>query len=123
MPTIEVGRNLSRDRISAYECEMRASGELVKRKYVTGWYGIFTVERLKSELTPKLAEWAVQGLAYPFLITSHQLKDKTTIHITPPPEKRARSSDIRFSPRQQSSPQTWLAVVLSATEFKLLPPK
>ena len=59
MPTrrIQVSRNIARDRISAYECELDVFGKPIGRgRYVTGWYGVFTVERLCNELMPKLAE-------------------------------------------------------------------
>ena len=110
---IQIGRNLSRHRISAYECKMQPSAELVQGKYVRGWYGIFTIEGLQSEIMPKLAEYASQGWSYPFLITYHQLEDKANVHIAPP-------SGIKFSRRRRKSSQTRLAVALSATEFKLL---
>ncbi|MBA7670301.1 hypothetical protein ES703_78446 [subsurface metagenome] len=115
MPTtrIQIGRNLSHHRISAYECKMKLSGEPVQGRYVTGWYGTFTIEGLQNEIMPKLVEYSSQGWSYPFLITYHQLENKANVHIAPP-------SGVKFSRRRRKSSQTRLAVVLSATRFKLL---
>ncbi|MBA7596249.1 hypothetical protein ES703_03219 [subsurface metagenome] len=119
-----ISRNLPEARISAYECEVNMSGRPVKRKehkYVKGWYGHFNEKRLLGELIPKLQEYLPGGYSYPFLITTHRLEAKTTADISPPPgRKRARASDIRFQRRRRSSPQEWVAVVLSATTYKLL---
>lgn len=124
MPTrrIKVSRNIPRGRISAYECELDVFGKPIGRgRYVTGWYGVFTVERLRNELMPKLAEYAAQGWPYPFLITCHELEGESTVTIAPKHGKlRATASEIKFSRRQRKSAQTCLAVIVSVTEFSLL---
>lgn len=113
---IAVGRHLSNIRISAYECEVHTSGKPVRKRYVRGWYGQFTVERLQSEIIPKLAEYAAaRRRSYPFLITTHQLQEKTAVYV-PPPKK---ASDVEFSHRQRKSTQTELAVVLSPKQYKI----
>jgi len=119
---IQVSRNIPRDRISAYECELDVFGKPVRRgRYVTGWYEVFTVERLRNELMPKLAEYAAQGWSYPFLITCHELEGKSMATIALKPSKlRATASQIKFSRRRRKSAQTCLAVVTSVTEFSLL---
>lgn len=116
---IRVGRSYSHWRISAYECDVNPSGDPMKRRgYVAGWYGMFTLNKLQSEIMPKLAEHAAQGRHYPFLITSHQLEDKTTVHVTKAATRRV--PDVDFSPRRRCSQQTWTAVVLSPTKFRVL---
>jgi len=124
MPTrrIQVSRNIPRGRISAYECELDVFRKPTGRgRYVTGWYGVFTVERLHNELMPKLAEYAAQGWSYPFLITCHELEGGSMATIALKPSKvRATASQIKFSRRRRKSAQTCLAVVVSVTEFSLL---
>lgn len=124
MPTrrIQVSRNIPRGRISAYECELDVFRKPIERgRYVTGWYGVFSVERLRNELMPKLAEYAAQGWSYPFLITCHELEGESTATIALKPSKvRATASQIKFSRRRQKSAQTCLAVVVSVTESSLL---
>jgi hypothetical protein len=122
MRRIQVSRNIPRGRISAYECELDVFKKPIRQgRYVTGWYGVFTVERLRNELMPKLAEYAAQGWSYPFLITCHELEDKSTATIAPKPSKlRTTASEIRFSHRRRKSAQTCLAVVMSVTDFSLL---
>jgi hypothetical protein len=124
MPTrrIQVSRNISRGRISAYECESDVFRKPIRRgRYVTGWYGVFTVERLCNELMPKLTKYAAQGWSYPFLITCHELEGESTVTIALKLSKlRATASEIKFSRRRRKSAQTCLAVVMSVTEFSLL---
>ena len=104
---IRIGRVYPTWRINAYECEVDSSNAPIRRgKYVRGWYGTFTSDKLENEIMPKLAEWAAQGWSYPFLITSHQLESKATVHIIHP-------KDLKYSPRKRQSKQAWLAVVLS----------
>lgn len=125
--TYRVPRNLSPDRLNAYECQLDASGKPIKGRYVKcgGWYGTFTVERLRDELMPKLAQHAAHGVwSYPFLITYHLLEVQATVHISHSQidhTGKARGEDIKITPRPPRSAQTWHAVVLSPTEFKLLP--
>lgn len=113
----KLGRNLPTSRISAYECQVDTFGKLIRGKYVRGWYGHFTAERLQSEIMPKLAEYAAQGWSYPFLLTSHRLQEKATVHITATPRKAA---GVKFSPRQRKSTHTQLALINSPTSFQLL---
>ena len=119
---LKLGRPYSRQRISAYECEVNQSGDPIRQgNYVAGWYGVFTPHRLQTEIMPKLSEHAAQGRLYPFLITSHQLADKAEVHFPEDkPRKSLRASDIKFSQRRRCSPQTWVATVLSPTRFKEL---
>ena len=110
--TVQVGRKYSEWRISAYECRLNSSGDVLKRgRYVIGWYGLFDIHRLKSEIMPKLAEYAAQGWSYPFLVTSHRLRSKTMVKITPP-------KDVKYYRRRPDSRQTWHAVVLSTSKYK-----
>lgn len=119
--TLKVGRNLSRWRISAYECEVNQNGNPTEHGgYVTGWYGEFRPGRLENEIMPKLAEYAAQGRLYPFLITSHQLEKEATVHFMK--EKIRRASDMKFSRRQRKSKRTPVAVVFSKTRSKILSP-
>jgi hypothetical protein len=120
--TIQIGRNLSGNRVSAYECEILPSKALVQHKYVRGWYGIFSVDRLKDEIMPKLHEYIGNGYSYPFLITSHMLQNKTTAFIDAPQLKKAKASDVKFSRRKQCTPSTQHAVIFSSTDFMLLSP-
>ena len=116
---LQVERNLSRWRISAYECEINQSGNPIKRPgCIAGWYGEFRPDRLENEIIPKLAEYVAQGRLYPFLITSHQLEKEATVHFMK--EKIRRASDMKFSRRQRKSKQTPVAVVFSETQFKTL---
>lgn len=118
---LTVERNLSRWRISAYECEVSKNGNPTEQKgYVIGWYGEFKPSRLENEIIPKLAEYATQGRFYPFLITSHQLEKEATVHFMK--EKIRRASDMKFSRRQKKSKQTPIAVVFSKTRYKILSP-
>lgn len=114
-----LGRKLPIGRISAYECNVLNSGEVVVEKYVTGWYRTFSLDRLRTELMPKLAEYACQGRRYPFLITSHQLNDKAEVWASSRPDKKARASDIKFSPRTRNSSKVRLAIIRSPKEFEL----
>lgn len=117
--TIRIGRKYPVWRINAYECEVGPSGvsyklgKTGKPIYVGGWYGLFDEYRL-SKIRLKLAEYAEVGQgSYPFLITQHRLKSKTTARLTFP-------KDIKFDPRKPAMDFCWCAVVLSDTEFKLL---
>jgi len=65
---------------------------------------------------PKLAEYAAQGWAYPFLITQHRLESKATIDITPP-------KDLKYYPRKRQSEQTWVAIALGQKLYKILSTK
>ena len=114
MTTVSVGRKYSQQRLSAYECEVDSRGIPLRRgKYIKGWYGRFDESRLQSEIMPELAEYAARKGSYPFLITHHWLEGSTAVDISPP-------RYLKFHPRKRRSGQTWLAVVLSSTEFKLL---
>ena len=112
--TVQVGRKYSEWRISAYECTLNSYGDVLKiGRYVIGWYGLFGLYRLKNEIMPKLAEYAAQGWSYPFLVTSHPLRSKTMVKITPP-------KDIKYHRRRPDlrQPKTWHAVVLSPSKYK-----
>jgi hypothetical protein len=120
---IIVGRPYSTWRISAYECDVDLSGNPKKQgKYVVGWYGVFTPDRLRQEIMPKLSEYAAQENAYPFLIVSYQLENKSKVALPDYKSRKiTRASDIKFSHRQRRSIPKWEAVVYSATECKILP--
>ncbi len=120
--TGEASRNIPRDRISVYECKLNMSGQPGRGKYVTGWYGGFTSEMLRIEIMPSLAILEAKGWLYPFLITSHRLKEKTKVYSPEKGEIR-RGSDLDFDRREPESPKTDVAVVFSPTEFKLLSPR
>lgn len=120
---IIIGRPYSIYRINAYECEVDHSNNPIKQgKYVVGWYGMFTPDRLKNEIMPKLSEYAAQENTYPFLIVTYQLQDKSKV-ILPlnKPNKSIKSSDIKFSRRSKRSLPKLVAVVYSAKECKVLP--
>ena len=116
--TIKLGRKYSEWRIRAYECETDAAGSPIKKgKPISrGWYGLFNTSKLESEIMPKLAEYAAQGWAYPFLITQHRLESKATIDITPP-------KDLKYYPRKRQSEQTWVAIALGQKLYKILSTK
>ena len=119
---MEIGRIYPEWRISAYECEVTPSGvsyklgRTGKPRYVRGWYGLFDTHKLENEIITKLAEYVeVREKSYPFLITQHRLKNKTSAHITFP-------KDIKFDRRKPATGHSWCAVVLSDKEFELLSP-
>jgi len=118
-----VGRPYSTWRTSAYECEVDLSGNPVKQgKYVVGWYGAFTPNKLRQEIMPKLSQYAAQENIYPFLIVSYQLENKSKVTLPVDKSRKiTRASDIKFSRRQRRSLSKWVAVVYSATECKILP--
>ena len=122
---IIVGRPYSIWRISAYECEVDLSGNPVKQgKYVVGWYGTFSPNKLQQEIMPKLSQYAAQENVYPFLIVSHRLEDKSKVNLPEDKSRKiTRASDIKFSRRRRHSLPKWVAVVYSATEYKVLPDK
>ena len=109
-PFLQIGRNLSQYRVSAYECSVEGSA-VNKGKRLTGWYGMFHEQRLIQEIAPKLAEYASQGASYPFLITSHLLEGKADLSI---------KGDVKFKPRRPRSVQQNEAVVYSSTRYELL---
>jgi hypothetical protein len=64
---IIVGRPYSIWRISAYECDVDQSGNPVKKgRYVVGWYGAFTPNKLQEEIMPKLSQYAAQENVFLF---------------------------------------------------------
>jgi len=113
-------RELPVERVSAYQSDILDSGETGRGNYVTGWYGPFTIERLKTEFMPKLAEYVDQGWCYPFLLSSHRLYKYTDLSITPIPGKKARVSDMKYDRRKRNTPRKPLAIIKSRTEFELL---
>jgi hypothetical protein len=119
---VRVGRKYSTERVRAYECELDCSGKPVRKlRYVTSWYRMFHEGRLKVEFMPKLAEYAKKGRRYPFLLTEGRLEGKTDARlIYHPPQKRP---EIEFAPRRADPrfEEHWLAIVLSETDYKLLP--
>jgi len=118
----KVGRKYSTDRVSAYECELDAPGNPVRKlRHVVGWYGMFHEERLRVEFMPKLAEYAHKGRRYPFLLTERRLADKTDVRLLYHPPRRR--PDIEFTPRRADARfvERWLAVVLSEADYRLLP--
>jgi len=122
---IIVGRPYSTWRTSAYECEVDLSGNPVKQgKYVVGWYGAFTPNKLQQEIMPKLSQYAAQENVYPFLIVSYQLENKSKVTLSEDKSRKiTRASDIKFSRRPRHSPPKGVAVVYSATACKILPDK
>ena len=115
--TLTGQRRYSEWRTSAYECEVDFSGVLVKKKgkYISGWYGPFGGNRLDNEIMPKLAKYVAAGKgSYPFLITKHRLESGAKVDILSP-------KTLKFYPRRQKSQPIWFAVILSRTEYKLLP--
>jgi hypothetical protein len=118
----KIGRKYSADRVRAYECELDSSGKPVRKlRYVTSWYRMFHEERLRTQFLPKLTDSARKGRRYPFLLTQGSLMDKTDVSFRHHPPRTA--SDIRFAPRKADTRfgETWLAVVLSETQYRLLP--
>jgi hypothetical protein len=108
---IAIGRPYSNWRIRAYECEVDVSDKVVKKgKSVTGWYGLFTEDKLKNEIIPKLSEYAAQGNVYPFLIVSYRLENKANVIM---PEGKPL-------PRRQISPIDWVAIVYPSSKYKIL---
>jgi hypothetical protein len=121
---IIVRRPYSIWRIRAYECEVDLYGNPVKRgkSVKAGWYGVFTSDKLENEIVPKLSEYAAQENAYPFLIVSYQLEDKSKVTLPIDKlRKTIRASDIKHSHRQRHSIPKWVAVVYSAKEYRILP--
>jgi hypothetical protein len=117
----DIGRKYSDKRISAYECSLDVSGNLRQGSYITGWYGMFNEQRLRNELIPDIERlWIPKGKAYPLLITSHLLEKGTQLFIKVPIGRKAGCKDATFNRRQRKSPDKWVAVVLSPTEYKLL---
>ena len=120
---IIVGRSYSTWRISAYECHVDFAGNPVKQgQYVVGWYGVFTLNRLQEEIISKLSQYAAHENVYPFLIVSYQPENKSKITLPEDKSRRiTRASDITFSRRQRRSLPKRVAVIYSATEYKVLP--
>ncbi len=119
---LEGPRSLSRDRVSAYECRIDSSGRIIRGRYVNGWFGGFSAKKLQEELMPWLSQHATQRYSYPFLLTHHRLQEKTAVHIQERIGRKARVSDLSWSPRRPGTPKTQVAVVESAEEFRLLTP-
>ena len=121
---IIVGRPYSTWRISAYECEVDISGNPVGRgKYVVGWYGAFTPNKLQQEIMPKLLQYAAQENVYPFLIVSYRLEDKSKVTLPEDKSRKATTKDIKFPRRRRHSLPKWVAIVYSTKECKILPDK
>ena len=118
-PLLQIGRNLSEHRITAYECTVEGSAVKKKKGGVAGWYGMFDEQRLKEKIVPKLTEYASQGASYPFLITSYMFEGKTDVGIEGNP-KQARARDVKFRPRRRRTAHQNEAVVYSATRYQLL---
>ena len=118
-PLLQVGRNLSDHRIGAYQCTVDGS-VVSKGKWVVGWYGMFSEERLRAELIPKLSEYVQQAIAtYPILLTTYMLESKSDVWIAGHP-KGARAGDVKFRPRQQRTSQQDEVIVHSATKYQSL---
>ena len=95
---LQIGRSLSEHRVAAYECAADTSA-VTKGKWVAGWYGMFSEDRLTEEILPKLSEYVQQSLAsYQILIASHMLEGKTDVGIEGNP-KQALARDVKFRPR------------------------
>ena len=62
------------DRIAVYECHV--SGQAIwKGKWISGYYGLFDLDRLKTEIIPHLKRRKEAGLRfdYPLLVVSYSL--------------------------------------------------
>lgn len=118
-PLLQIGQNLPEHRLGAYECI--AEGSTVRKgKWVAGWYGTFSEDRLREEILPKLSEYVQQSLAsYPIVITSYMLEDKTDVWIDGN-TKKAKARDVKFRPRRRRTSQQYEAIVHSNTRFQLL---
>jgi hypothetical protein len=92
---------------------------VIQGKYVKGWYGLFSAERLRDEIMPKLVECSRSGYSYPFLITTHVLANWAEITIKVPPGLIARRSDIKFVPRKPKTQQRGVALVTGPEEARL----
>lgn len=117
---LEGPRSLSQDRVSAYECQIDSSGRIIQGRYLKGWYGAFSAKRLQEELMPWLAQSVTQGCSYPFLLTHHRLKEKTSLHIQEHTDRKSRISDLSWTPRRSKTSKTQVAIVESAMKFRLL---
>ena len=119
---IKVDRPYSRLRIGAYECEIDRSGNPTgKSGQITGWYGMFTPDRLQNEIMPKLAEYASEGRHYPFLIATYQLENKAMVSFRNDVlARKVKASDIKFSRRRREPAFVPTAVVNSASEYRLI---
>jgi hypothetical protein len=112
---MKVNRNLSQNRVAAYECSI--FGSAVQRgKWVTGWYGGFHEERLKEELMPKLTEYVHMGLAsYPILLVSYLLESQTDVSIEGPLVR-----DVKFRPRRRRTLHQNEVIVHSEAEYQVI---
>lgn len=117
-------RHLTRQRIGVYECSLDASGipfrgHVLDREYDKGG---FSEELLKNKWMPSLASKCnMKGWAYPLLVTSYVLKKNTDVTFIKPPNRKATSKDVtKILPRKREGPEKREAVILSATEYKLL---
>ena len=124
--TIEIHRDTrpSDKRYAAYMCSLDASGEAWIGSCVQRWYGTFTEKRLSNEVMPYLkAKYMAKVGSYPFLITSYMLDKRTTVSFPLSPDRKTTAKDIRFARRKRKNEnkEKRVAIVLSPTEYKLLP--
>lgn len=61
-------------RVGVYECEVAGKG-ITKGKWVCGYYGLFSPDRLRNEIIPDLKQKKESGwpFSYPLLVVSYSL--------------------------------------------------
>ena len=122
--TIDRDTRPSDKRYAAYMCSLDASGEVWIGRCVQRWYGTFTETRLCNEVMPYLkAKYVAKVGSYPFLITSYLLDKRTTVSLPLSPDGKTVVGKPRFARRKRKdkNKEKRVAIVLSPTEYKLLP--
>lgn len=115
-----IQRNIPAGVITAFECKILPSEQIIPDRRVVSWKGTFSEERLREQIIPKLAQYAEQDWNFPFLIITHQLQKTTAAHFKRPITGRAKSTDIRIDHRKRNTEQIQVAIIQSRTQFKLL---
>jgi len=118
MDNIIVARNLSRWRVSVYECEVSGAGNLSLGRYVLGEYGRFNNRMIDAKIMPRIPNYIAKGYNYPFLVTEHRLKDESTITFH---KFKARSKDdMGFSKRTADRPKKNMAIIYALGSYRIL---
>jgi len=111
-------------RYVAYMCSLNASSEVWIGRCVQRWYGTFTKTRLCNKVMPYLeVNYIAKDWSYPFLITSYMLDKRTTVSFPLSPDGKTVVGKPRFARRNRKNEikEKRVALVLSPTEYKLLP--